>query len=537
METSMASCTDTREQTYLNKQRVGTGPAVVDGQYTLAAVDKFAEDLAQDILKEAERNPLKIAVNRYGEKFYEAVDYLNGDFKNQIGSNAGEALRGRWEAGNITNLETADFMQAYNYTAEGLLDQTDTAKLNLQLNNYLTGGISESIIGGFCNQFKNFFNQIDAFWDLVGQIDALIQSVGNFLGKIPRDYEGIKSLVVDQIIDKLIKEIKEKVLNVIEKVYEDIMAAIENFDPAKIIGDAVTNINRMHTKRVMTIKERLCNDMTEEEKKKLKNKVKGFIDYTVSLFETIDLEAIQFLVYRFCALATNIEALIKDIKNPLDSFGNRYQRIVQRMQTISRQNTSTAVRNGAIRFSEEERRTQINNLKGVWEGGDDNEVKRKLRTPTGEDAILVKEPTAQEYKDLPACMKVWKGESPVWTIDKSKASFENPSDDGETGGVGLRGYTHIDLDVKVFLHRLQKKLDGKNITITKGWVSKDFNERVKGSPDSSHLTGLVVDIKNDFDLGTEEQIDEFKRRVFAAGFKYVVIYDKHIHLDIRDIPR
>ncbi len=33
-----------------------------------------------------------------------------------------------WEAGNITNLETADFMQAYNYTAEGLLDQTDTAK-------------------------------------------------------------------------------------------------------------------------------------------------------------------------------------------------------------------------------------------------------------------------------------------------------------------------------------------------------------------------------------------------------------------------
>ena len=48
----MASCTDTREQTYLNKQRVGTGPAVIDGQYTLAAVDKFAEDLAKDILKD-----------------------------------------------------------------------------------------------------------------------------------------------------------------------------------------------------------------------------------------------------------------------------------------------------------------------------------------------------------------------------------------------------------------------------------------------------------------------------------------------------
>tara|TARA_B110000285_G_scaffold232284_1_gene302983 strand:- start:482 stop:2065 length:1584 start_codon:yes stop_codon:yes gene_type:complete len=527
MEISMASCTDTRNQTYINKQNLAIEPISVDGQYTLAAVDKFAEDLAKNILQEADKNPIKIAVNRYGPDFYTAVDYINTTWRNRIGSNAGEALAARWDRGNITNLEIADFMESYNYTADGLINQNNLSKLNLELNNYYNGGITESILGGFCNSLKNIFNQIDAFYDLIGVVDGLIQDAIALYNKIPRDYDGFKTLIQEQIIDKLIEEIQTKIIDVIVKVYQDIMAAIENFDPVGIISDAVTNINRMHTKRVMTLKERMCNEMTEKEQQKLKDKLKGFMDYALGLFENVDLETVQFLVYRFCALATNVEALIREVKNPLDSFGNRYQRVVQRLQTIGNMNTSTAIRNGGVRFSEEERRATINSLRDVWEG-DSGQV---LRTPTGEDAIVIKEITAQEYKDLPPCLAVLKGTDSRFGLDPAAKSFKE-----DDYGIGLPAYTHLDLDVKVYLARMQSKL-GEKIVITKGWVNKEYNDKIKGSPESSHLSGLVIDIQNNFNLNSDEKVEEFKTRAIAAGFRYIVIYDKHIHLDIRDIPR
>ena len=33
------------------------------------------------------------------------------------------------------------------------------------------------------------------------------------------------------------------------------------------------------------------------------------------------------------------------------------------------------------------------------------------------------------------------------------------------------------------------------------------------------------------------KLKNLRTRAIAAGFRYIVIYDKHIHLDIRDIPR
>jgi len=89
----------------------------------------------------------------------------------------------------------------------------------------------------------------------------------------------------------------------------------------------------------------------------------------------------------------------------------------------------------------------------------------------------------------------------------------------------------MDVDVKVYLVRLQKEL-GREITITRGWYSKEYNDKVEGDPENSHLSGLVIDIKNDF-----TDIDDFSEKAFKSGFKYVVVRDDEIHLDIREIPR
>ena len=543
-----SSCVDRRSQTFLNNQNLDIGPTVkLDGTYTSAQIDVFAQELADNIVAESNNNPIKKMINKFGNGFGESVDFINGAFRNYNTTDY-PSLDNRFGRGNVSNLEMADFMESFNYSPNGLQNQVPD-KLLGDLEKYYAGDIFESILGGFCNSMNNLFNQIDAFYDLIGEVDGLINDINAAYQKIlifaqTGRYEGRTPLEIIQqeIVQKLMEEIQNKIINSVIKIYEKIMDAIDNFDIVDQIGDLVVGIDKTHTKYIMTRKERMCNELTEEQQKKVKDRLKGFMDYAFGLFENMDLATMQFLVARFCALASNVEALVNEIKNPLDDYGNRYQRVIKRLQAIGNQNTSTAIRNGAIRFSREKREGDINSLNSLWNEGNANNVPQ---TVGGYERVDVKPITAQDYKDLPKCMAVMKG-SEIF-------KFEGDVFD-EKEGVGLPAYTHIDLDVKVYLKRLQA-IYGNTMVITNGWVNQEYNQKVlKKENDNPHLSGLVIDIKRDpaFEsafndipeaekgLGanfTEDWIELFVKNAKQSGFLGVVIYDEHIHLDIREIVR
>lgn len=515
----MANCVDRTNQTTVNRLALSPGPTVdSNGEFTLNQIDVFAQELANNILAEKEKNPIQIAVNRYGQAFYDSVSYVNGNFRNRVNNDVKDfpEIDRRWARGNITNLEFADFLQNYNYTPQGVIDQTNYLKLLRELNNYYKDSFASSILGGFCATMQNIFNQIDAFFDLIGVIDGIISDALAFIEKV-RTFDGIKNISQQQLINTLIDQIKTKITDMIDEVFRDIQDAIENFDITATIGDIEVIQDPQAVKNIMTAREQMCLFFTDENKKGIKDKVKALIDYAVSLFENVSLEQIQFMVFRFCALATNIELLIKDIKRPLDDYGLRYQRIVKRLQAISNINTSTAIRNGAIRLSPEARKEAINRLKDHWLGNDG----KKRITPTGiEPTGAVAKITAQEYKELPRCGSVWRGKD-----SRIKVEGQWMED------IGIEGYTRIDLDVKVYLMRIQA-ITGGTFTITKGWVNKEYNDKIGGDPDSAHLSGLVIDIKNDI-----ANIDSFLEAAQKSGIKNIIVYTDRIHLDIRDIPR
>ena len=543
-----SSCVDRRSQTYLNNQNLNIGPTVkLDGTYTSAQIDVFAKELADNIVAETNNNPIQKMVNKFGDDFGKSIDFINGPFRNNDTKNY-PSLNNRFQRGNISNLEMADFMESFNYSPNGVQNQVPD-KLLGDLEKYYAGDIFESILGGFCNSMNNLFNQIDAFYDLIGEVDGLINDITAAYNKIKifvqtGRYEGRTPLEIieQEIVEKLMEEIQKKIIDSVIKIYQKIRAAIENFDIMEQIGDLVVGIDKSHTKFIMTQKERMCNELTEEQEKKVKDKLKGFMDYAFSLFENMDLATMQFLVARFCALASNVEALVNEIKNPLDDYGNRYQRVIKRLQAIGNQNTSTAIRNGAIRFSKERRQDDINSLNSLWNEGNANNVPQ---TVSDYERIDVKLITAQDYKDLPQCMAVMKG-SEIFKIEGDVFDEEK--------GIGIPAYTHIDLDVKVYLKRLQS-IYGNTMVITNGWISQDYNQTVlKKENDNPHLSGLVIDIKRDpafesafnsvpeIEKGigagfTEDWIELFVKNAKKSGFLGVVIYDKHIHLDTREIAR
>lgn len=515
-------CPDPNDQITLNK--LSLSPVNVTdtkGRYTLAQIDAVTEQVAQSILNDAETNPLSKAVALYGNDLNLSSTYLNGLLRQRIGTlDSYPDLAGRWERGNISQLETADFIQRYNYTPTGLINENDYQRLARNLDSYYKNDFSTSLLGGFCDRFDSFFASVDAFFDLIGIVDGLISQAFELAGKISRGYDGIKDLTVEAVIKKLIKDIKKKIKDVIEAVFTEVQDMIDNFDPAGITEGFETFVDSKVVKGIMTVREQTCAFFTEENKKGITDKVTGLIDYAVSLFESPGIEEIQMLIARVCALAANVEALVRDINKPLNDYTNRYSTIVNRLQTISRINESTAITAGAIRYSPTTRQEVINRLEGRW-----TETGGNVYTNTGEPPKNIPPITAADYRDLPRCGNVFAGNDT--DIGLGPDGSVNHFDAKE--GVGIYGYTRVDLDVKVYLKRL-RLLTGSKLIITNGWVSKAYNKKREWAEDNSHLSGMVVDIKKDM-----ADVPKFLEDAVNTGFKYVKEYDKHIHLDLREI--
>lgn len=510
-----SNCIDKNDQTTLNKLALNNGAMTDDaGRFTLNQIDVFAQELIENIQNEEETNPVSIMFKRYGQELYDAADYVN-TLRNTIDADEYPDLDRRWSSGNISNVEFADFINSYNYTPNDVINGNQF-QLTRNLDSYYKDTFSESVLGGFCKLMPEIFQKIDMFFELIGEVEAVIKDAFEFFNKI-RSYEGFKKLGEEQIIKKLIKELKKKLLEVVNKVFTEVENMIGGFNIEGIIGDAQTFYRKGVSKNIMTAKEEMCAFFTDANKKTIKDKVKGLIDYAVSLFESPNLEAIQYFIARFCALVANVEALIRDVKKPLDDYTLRFQTITNRLNAISNINTSSAIRAGAIRYSPSARKDAINRLEArAIDPG------MKDYSPTG-SIDEVPEPTAKEYGGLPKCGAVFKGTDSTFKVEGD--SFD------EKEGVGIYGYIRIDLDTKVYLHRVQKDIGG-TLTITDGWISKAYNEKIEGDENNAHLSGLVVDIKKDM-ADPQAFIDS----ALKNGFKYAREFDDYIHLDIREIPQ
>lgn len=509
-----SNCVDKTDQTTVNKLALNNGVMTDDvGRYTLNQIDVFAQELIDNIASEAETNPVAIMFKKYGQELYDANAYVNA-LRDTLDTTDYPDLDRRWSTGAISDIEFADFINSYNYTPSGVINGQNIV-LARNLDAYYKDTFSESVLGGFCRRMPQIFGQIDAFFELLDEIGGAIKDALEFVNKI-RSYEGFAKLGEQAIIRKLLKELKKKLTEAIDKIFQKVEDAIAQFDISGVIGDAQTFYRKGVSKPIMTAKEEMCAFFTKENKKKLKDKFKALIDYAISLFESPNLEAVQFFIARFCAFITNIEGLLNDIKNPLDDYTVRFQSIANRLNAISNVNTSTAIRAGAIRFSPSARKEAINRLeaRAIDEG-------MKDYSPTGQ-IETVPEPTAEEYGNLPKCGAVFAGNDSTFKVEGD--SFD------EKEGVGIYGYIRIDLDVKVYLHRVQKDIGG-TLTITEGWISKKYNEAQEGDENNAHLSGLVVDIKKDM-----ADPAAFMESALKNGFKYATEADDFIHLDIREIP-
>lgn len=567
-----SNCIDLNDQIYQSKQAIGNSPiSKPNGELNVYAIENYKVEFLEGIKEDGLFDPVELAVNIHGDSFYSSLPKLTSLISNTVLTDYPE-LNNRFAKGPISFIEYADFIGAYNYTPDKIVSDSNNGDTNLlkNLNNYYRDS-NASILGGFCKMMPQVFGAVDGFFTIIGTVAGLINDALSFLNKLKNLEDPIKEIIEKLTVTQLIKQVKEKITAVIEETWEDVKAAVKNFNPAEVVGEIETYIREEVFGKAAKIKDDVSAILTDENKKSLTDKVKALFDYATGLFSNPSLEEIQFLIARFCSFVSNVEALIKDIKTPMENYAFKYQRVVGRLKRISGMATASAVEGGAVRFDSETKRNEINRMTEQWQppadtgatqnnnpqdevrspevnrlsrlpdthtgcGGVEENTPTQHHTPSGNAPNNPPPSTAQQYGDIPTWDEIKDGNHP-------KIAF--------TSGMGELGWTGIDADTKSKLMRLQKEI-GQKLTINSGFRSEQYQENLRRRYKaqgksrgryvegkgwnygvafySQHLSGKAIDVKYG-NWSKSDFIDKAKR----CGFNWMKQYNSFIHIDTRAI--
>ena len=330
------------------------------GTYTINNADSLSNNFQQGAVFKP-ISTTEMLIKQYGEKpFYESVSTFNTYFEN---SKIKKLITNTERYPNITKrinqnliftpIEVAEFTNTYQYIPITLKDQanTITPKLLNEVEDFYGSSISNGILDSFCSIMPSVFGAIDGFFDTLNDIQNFVSAIKNF---------SVQDLSLKLLIDK----IKDQIINVVERVVDNVKNIIENFSIENIIKDATTYFQQNVILRFYNIKEKALSFFSPSNIESFKNKIKGIIEYALNLFKNPSLDEIQFLIYRFCSFGAQIENGIKGLINPLTDYTNNYQSSLNTLKSSSNVNTERAIRAGAIRIPPEQRAAAISAATG-----------------------------------------------------------------------------------------------------------------------------------------------------------------------------
>lgn len=311
-----------------------------------------------------QENTITRLIREYGEtSFYQSVAGFNNYFnrpeiRNLVNAERYPNVFERINSGVIfTPIEVAEFTYQYQYTPINLTTQTSiiSPKLLNEVEEFYAKNISQGIIGKFCALMPNVFAAVGAFFTFIDNVEGFINDIKKFASALEGGISGLLAGLVDRI--------KSQVLQVVDRVVEKVKGIIENFSIENIAQEVKTFVDQKIIGRFYELREQALSFFNEFNIENLKKKIEALVDYAGGLFKDPTLEEIQFLIYRFCNLASQIEKGVGSLINPLRDYANNYRDTVETLRAASNRNTSRAVAAGAIRLTPTARDAAVNSAR------------------------------------------------------------------------------------------------------------------------------------------------------------------------------
>lgn len=368
----MAICKDPNDQIERNASLVtNLNDISPDGtlrpSFATTAIEEYSRLVSADIQQNVQATVIDRFVNQYGQEAFDAgLIAINNTLINREVFQTNLAnypdLQNRLNRPiPITPIEYANYMDEFlqNPNTVVSLVNSNTPLMQSQLNDFYRNNFTQSAIGSFCALMPSVFGAIAGFFDLVDDVQQVFQDAVDFINNF-----SLQDLVKKLTMKNLINKIKEQITKIIDDTVNKVKGIIENLSFENIIGQIETFVNDSIIGRFIELRAQALSFFSEENIERLKKKVENLFNYAASIFKDPSLEEIQFLVYRFCEFAGQIETALNLLKKPLDDFVDDYQTTYNILRSSGRVATSSAVsEGGANRYSDEERKARINNGK------------------------------------------------------------------------------------------------------------------------------------------------------------------------------
>lgn len=504
---------DTNDPFIINSPYTGVNPVSSSVPYTsynilqtsninLSQIPQIVYNFEKNITNNSESSPLDLAIIRFGEtNFYTSLkDYTEFLTINNLSGNINSSypnLNQRISQGTpISPIEYASFVQNNLYTQDSIAsdiksDPTTVLKLT---DDFYGKTFTESTMGGFCSLVPAIFGALDFFFNDIASISKLI--------------DGIITGIKDFSLSGLLNSLKKSISSIIDSTIEKVKSIIDNFSVASVIGKIQTFANDKILGRALQLKEQAQSFFNTLNISNLKDKINGLISYASSLFKNPSINEIQYLIYRFCSFATEVENLLNSVTNPLNQFMNNYNTSYQSLVYASGINNVRAVSAGALRYNTTDRKSGI-------------DVCTSAATAAGNPAPI-------EVADIDGVTS--------WNDGKgdSKVTFA-----GQWINIlGEEGWTRVDPEVRVKIMRVQE-LMGRQLIILSGYRSPEYNAWLRSqgrhtAVNSQHMSGKACDVT--FSGFNSSGMEELVSKALQVGFRGIGRYPgsagNFVHMDI-----
>jgi len=222
----------------------------------------------------------------------------------------------RLEEGAITQTEYREFLNDYNYTLDTATNTIqDNPKSHIeQFNNFLKGTIAGVAVSSLCRFLSDPFNKITSATSLFSNFLGGFKTLKDLLASLENPLDALSGLaaplkafansLINSVAD-IVKSIKEKVLNVAAKVSKEIAKIVGMQGPNKL------SLNSWFAKQFVNIR----NALSDGNIANLITDISTKIAEAVLGFAVLTLEAIEFLLFLFCKMATNVENNLMSVLN------------------------------------------------------------------------------------------------------------------------------------------------------------------------------------------------------------------------------
>lgn len=338
-----------------------TKPVSVNGFYTLGALDGFAEEYSKTVLAGAVDNILDATVKKYGDSFYEAFNTLNNDFFARDNTIVEIEKYPLLEGKIVTQFEFAQFLNDFSYTPISVVFSwnSDAPKFVSEINYFYQETVAGSVMGSFCDLMPNIFSAVKGFFTALDSIGGLLQDAFSFLEKINNLENPLQALFDKLKVKALIEAIKSKIKKAFEGIVDKVKNSIANFN----IGDIIENVTGKIAAKFADLKNNVLTFFSEENIKRLTDRIQAMVDFTVGLFENPSVGQIMYMISRFCKFISGMENLIGGLKQPIDAAAERHERSLAHLQATDEQALATPIAAGRQVLSELTRQDLINNAR------------------------------------------------------------------------------------------------------------------------------------------------------------------------------